>query len=97
MTDEAKARAQITRQRNKEARAAARAEREAQERQDKVLVLKGLRAVLEDPGATAAQRIFAVSVMDRMGHYGYVPYDMKHLDDEIIAEFAKRLREQAGT
>lgn len=96
MTDE-KARAQITRQRNKEIRDAARAEREALEKTDRALVLGALRAVLEDPGATAAQRIFAVSVIDRMGHYGYVPYDMKHLDDEIIAEFAKRLREQAGT
>lgn len=91
--------AQITRQRNKEARAAARAEREAQEKADKALVLEALRAVLKDPEATAEQRFFAVAVLDSMGHYGFVPYDVKHPgkdSSELIAEFARKLEAYQG-
>lgn len=86
--------AKTTRQRNKEARAAARAEREAQEKADKALVLEALRAVLKDPEATTEQRIFAVAVLDGMEHYGFVPYDVKHPgkdSGELIAEFARKL------
>lgn len=86
--------AKTTRQRNKELRAAARAEREAQEKADKALVLEALRAVLKDPEATAEQRIFAVSVLDSMQHYYLVPYDVKHPgkdSGELIAEFARKL------
>ena len=83
-----------TRQRNKEARAAARAEREAQEKADKALVLEALRGVLQDPSATAEQRIFAVSVLDSIQHYYLVPYGVKHPgkdSDALIADFAKRM------
>lgn len=91
--------AQITRQRNKEARAAARAEREAQEKADKALVLEALRAVLKDPEATTEQRNFAVSVLDNMQHYYLVPYDVKHPgkdSDALIADFAKRMEAYQG-
>lgn len=83
-----------TRQRNKEIRAAARAEREAQEKADKALVLEALRAVLKDPEATAEQRIFAVAALDNMQHYYLVPYGVKHPGkdgDALIADFAKRM------
>lgn len=92
--DKAHTQAQITRQRNKEARAAARAEREAQEKADKALVLEALRGVLRDPNATAEQRIFAVAVLDNMQHYYLVPYGVKHPgkdSDALIADFAKRM------
>lgn len=92
--DKAHIQAQTTRQRNKELRAAARAEREAQEKADKALVLEALRAVLKDPEATTEQRIFAVSVLDSMQHYYLVPYDVKHPgkdSGELIAEFARKL------
>lgn len=86
--------AKITRQRNKEIRAAARVEREAQEKADKALVLEALRAVLKDPEATTEQRIFAVAVLDNMQHYYLVPYNVKHARkgrDALIADFAKRM------
>lgn len=86
--------AQTTRQRNKEIRAAARAELEAQEKQDKALVLEALRAVLQDPEATTEQRLYAVAVLDNMQHYYLVPYGVKHpgKDSNIfIADFAKRM------
>lgn len=86
--------AQITRQRNKEIRAAARVEREAQEKADKALVLEALRAVLQDPEASSAERICAVAVLDHMQHYYLVPYGLKHPgkdSDTLIADFAKRM------
>lgn len=96
MTDE-KARAQITRQRNKEIRDAARAEREALEKTDRALVLGALRAVLQDPDATAAQRIYAVAVLDNIQRYYLVPYGVKHPgedNNERVAEFVRILKEQ---
>lgn len=80
--------AQTTRQRNKEARA----EREAQERQDKALVVDAMRAVLRDPEATTDQRLFAVAVLDNMTYLHAIPYGMKHPADadKLIADFAKR-------
>lgn len=92
--DRAHEQAQTTRQRNKEIRAAARAEREAQEKQDKALVLAALRAVLQDPASTSEQRIFAVSVLDNIQNYYIVPYGVKHPGKDsnaLIADFAKRM------
>lgn len=86
--------AQITRQRNKAIRAAARAEREAREKADKALVLEALRAVLQDPEATTEQRLYAVAVLDNMQHYYLVPYGVKHPgkgSDALMADFAKKL------
>lgn len=83
-----------TRQRNKELRAAARAEWEAQKKADKALVLEALRAILKDPEATAEQRVFAVAVLDSMEYYGFVPYDVKHPgrdSSELVAEFARKM------
>lgn len=80
--------AQTTRQRNKEARA----EREAQERQDKALVVDAMRAVLRDPEATTDQRLFAVAVLDKVKYYNFVPHDIGSAD-ALIADFAKRLEE----
>lgn len=62
--DKAHEQAQTTRQRNKEIRAAARAEREAQEKADKALVLATLRTVLQDPETTTEQRLYAVAVLE---------------------------------
>lgn len=86
--------AQITRQRNKEIRAAARAEREAQEKADKALVLEVVRDALKDKEATTAQRLFAVAVLDNMQHYYIVPYNVKYPgedSDALIADFVKRM------
>lgn len=92
--DKAHEQAQTTRQRNAEARKAAREAREAQEKADKALVLEALRAVLKDPEATTEQRLYAVAVLDSMQHYYLVPYDVKHPgkdSSELIAEFARKL------
>lgn len=90
--DKTHTQAQITRQRNKEARAAARAERDAQERQDKALVLEALRAVLKDPEATTEQRLYAVAVLDNMQHYSFTPYGVKYQGSaDATADFVKEL------
>lgn len=86
---------QTTRQQNKAARDAARAERNAQEKADKALMLEALRAVLQDPEATAEQRLFAVTVLDAMQHYHLVPcgaeYPAGPDNDKITADFARQL------
>ncbi len=92
MTEQAK----IIRQQNKAAREAARADRAAQEKADKALVLDAMRAVLQDPGAISAQRIYAVAVLENMQYYHFVPYDVRHLiqttdAEKIDAEIRERL------
>lgn len=77
---------------NMEARKAAREAREAQEKADKALVLETLRAVLKDPEATTEQRLFAVTVLDKVKYYNFIPHDTKSADD-LIADFARRLEE----
>ena len=52
--------------------------REAEEKVDKALVLEALRAVLKDPEATTAQRLYAVAVLDNMKYYRFAPYGVKH-------------------
>ena len=94
--DEAREQAKITRERNKAARAAQRAERAAQEKQDRALVLEALRAILKDPAATSAQRVYAVAVLENMMYYHFVPHGVKCPgtdSDAVIADFAKRLEE----
>lgn len=93
-----KEQARITRQQNKAIRDAARAEREAQEKADKALVLEVVRDALKDKEATTAQRLFAVAVLDQMQHYYFVPSDTRHLlqtadTAKIDAEIAERLEQ----
>lgn len=85
-----------TRQRNKEARKAREAERYAQEKKDRTLVLEALRAVLKEPNATAEQRLYAVGVLDSMESYHFIPCSMKRpgegkSSEELVAEFAREL------
>ena len=98
MSDTAPTQAQITRQRNKAAREERRAAREAEAKADKALVLDALRAVLQDPEATTAQRLFAVAVLDNVQHYSLVPYSVKSPGTDsgaVIADFAKRLEAES--
>lgn len=83
-----------TRERNKAARDARRSAREAEERQDKAVVLDALRAVLKDPEATTEQRLYAVAVLDNMlQYYGFVPYGVKYQGSaDKVAEFAAALQ-----
>lgn len=90
--------AQTTRQRNKAIRDAARAERDAQRKQDEALVLEVVRGALKDKKATTAQRLFAVAVLDNMQYYHFVPYDVRHLLQtadaaKIDAEIMERLEQ----
>ena len=99
--DKAHEQAQTTRQRNAEARKARQAERYAQEKKDRALVLEALRAVLKDPEATTEQRLYAVAVLDSMESYHFIPYSMKNpgagkSNGEIIADFAKRMEAYQG-
>ena len=83
-----------TGRRNAAARKARREALDAEQRQDKALVLAALRAVLQDPEATTEQRLYAVAVLDNMQHYYIVPYNVKHPgkdSDALIADFAKRM------
>ncbi len=92
--------AQITRQRNAEARKAARKAREAQRRtameKDKPLILEALRATLTAPDATAAQRIFAVTALDEIMGYGLIPYKAIRIirdgDPGLTADFAEQVK-----
>ena len=79
-----------TRRRNAEARKQLRAAQYAERRQDEALVVAALRAVLQDPEASASERLFAVIVLDKVRGYYFVPHDMRN-DAAIIADFAKRL------
>lgn len=81
-----------TRKQRAEARRAWREAQAAEREQDKALVLEALRAVLQDPAATTDQRLFAVTVLDKVKYYGFVPNDTKSAD-ALIADFAKRLEE----
>lgn len=91
-----KEQARITRQQNKAIRDAARAERDTQKMKDRVIVLDALRAILKDPEATSAQRIYAVAVLDAMQYYHFIPCSVKQPgadSDALIADFARRLEE----
>lgn len=88
--DETRTQALETRRRNAEARKQRREAIEAERKQDEALVLEALRAVLRNPEATADQRLFAMSVLDRMKYYNFIPHDMRHAD-AIIADFARRV------
>lgn len=90
--DKSHEQANETRRRNREAREAQRAAQAAERDQDAGLVLAALRAVLRDPEATSAQRLYAVAVLDNMTRSGFAPYDLKyHGSAEVAAAFAKEL------
>lgn len=75
-------------------REAAEAQRRAAMEKDKPLILEALRAVLTAPDATAAQRLYAVAVLDSMEGYSFIPYNVKYPgkgSSELIAEFARTL------
>lgn len=76
--DEAHMKAKETRERNKAARKAAREAREAEEKLDKALVVEAMRAVLRDPEATTAQRIYGVAVLEEVQRYHFVPCSVKY-------------------
>lgn len=90
MTEEAKAERRARMAERKAAREAAQAERDDQRKKDEALVLDAMRAVLTDPEATSAQRIYAVAVLENMQRYHFVPYDTRNAD-ALIADFAVRL------
>ena len=90
--DEAHMKAKATRERNKAARKAWREAREAEEQQDKALVVEAMRSVLRDPEATTAQRIYAVAVLEEVQRYHFVPTSMKYPGaDAITADIGKKL------
>lgn len=97
--DKARERAEATRQRNAEARKARQAERYAQEKKDRALVLEALRGVLQDPNATTEQRLYAVAVLDSMESYHFIPCSMKRpgegkSSEELVTEFARELEKR---
>lgn len=92
--DKSHEQAQETRRRNREARMAQREAREAEEKQDKALVLEALRAVLKDPEATTAQRLYAVAVLDNIQRYRFAPYGVRYTGDVDIAPFMAALQER---
>lgn len=95
--DKSHKQAQETRRRNQEARQMQREAREAEEKVDKALVLEALRAVLKDPEATTAQRLYAVAVLDNMKYYHFAPYGVRYTGDVDIAPFHAALQEREET
>lgn len=75
--DKSHEKAKITRERNKAYQEARRAAFKADKEKDRPLVIEALRAVLMDDEATAEQRLFAVSALDEMQGYGFIPYRLK--------------------
>ena len=69
----------ITREKNKAARAEAKAAWEAEKKREKDATIKVMCAIRDDPNATAAQKIFAVSVLDHLlpGHI-MLPYGLEY-------------------
>lgn len=66
---------QEERKQRAEARKAAQAEAWQQERADKKLAAEAMRAILQHPDSSPEQLIFAVEVLDGLGHYSLVPYN----------------------
>lgn len=73
MTEAEKAERRAKMAERKALRDAHQKERDAQRKQDEALVLDAMRAVLKDPEATSAQRIYAVAVLENMQYYHFAP------------------------
>lgn len=73
---------------DKETRRARREALAAEQERDKALVVDALLAVLQDPEATTAQRLYAVAVLDKVKGYGFVPHNMRN-DSALVADFAR--------
>lgn len=76
--DKSHEKAKITRERNKAYQEARRAAFKAEKEKDRPLVMEALRAILTDDKATAEQRLFAVTALDDMQGYNFIPYRLKH-------------------
>ena len=91
---EAAMKAKNTKARNKAQWEALTAAKAAAKQKDKPLVLEALRAVLADPEATTAQRLFAVAVLDNMMGYCFIPHSAKYPGadkDAATAYFIEKL------
>lgn len=89
--DKSHERAKQTKERNKALRETRRAAFNAEKDRDKPLVIEALRAVLIDDKATTEQRLFAVTALDEIQGYGFIPYRRKHVS-AITAAMVPRLR-----
>lgn len=78
IADKSHEKAKITRERNKAYQEARRAAFKAEKEKDRPLVMEALRAILTDDKATAEQRLFAVTALDDMQGYNFIPYRLKH-------------------
>ena len=76
--DKSHEKAKITRERNKAYQEARRAAFKAEKEKDRPLVIEALRAILADNKATAEQRLFAVTALDDMQGYNFIPYRLKY-------------------
>ena len=63
---ESRAKGEATRKSNAERRAQWRAETEAQEREDRALVGRAMRQVLNSPEATTREKVFATLTLDNV-------------------------------
>lgn len=90
-----------TLERNRAAKAQARAERDREEKADKELAKAAMRAILEDQSATPAQKLDALEILDSLTYSGLIPYSLRErrrgeaaVDIESFkAEYQKRLAE----
>lgn len=66
-----------TRKTNFELRKQAEAERAAERRSDRPVVIDALRAILSDNRATPTERLFALEILDDMQCYHFIPARIK--------------------
>lgn len=62
-----------TRKTNAALRKEAEAERAAERRSDRLIVIDALRAVLSDSRATPTERLFALEILDYVQNYYFTP------------------------
>lgn len=78
MTPHEKARE--TRQRNAERRKQWEAQHREAKEKDRPIVIEALRAILTDPAATPSERVFALTTLDDMQSYGFIPLRVKYAE-----------------
>ena len=80
-----------TRKTNAALRKEAEAERAAERRSDRLIVIDALRAVLSDSRATPTERLFALEILDYVQNYCFVPARIKGTENADLSRFKREL------
>ena len=80
-----------TRKTNAALRKEAEAERAAERRSDRLIVIDALRAVLSDSRATPTERLFALEILDYVQNYYFIPSRIKGTENADLSQFKREL------